>query len=103
MPGTMNHRESRFGLNHARSSSTVEGGIPPCSAICCLIERGHDGLGIAYGQASRVGVSPVQDDLDVGRPSALQVGCKVGAYVHRHQRGLLIDGLLQRILVVYDA
>src|ERR1019366_6994822 len=111
------HQKSQYAAN-ARDDEPpgVEIWIEPCaiqqygrgwyrSVLCdlCFIEGGYDGLCVTHCQASRVGVSPVQDELDVCRSSALQIGGKVRADIHRHQRGFIIDGLLQSILVMHNA
>ncbi len=74
------HQKSQYAANTRDDEPMgVEIWIEPCaiqqyrrrwysSVLCdlCFIEGGYDGLGIPYRQASRVGVSPVEDELDVG-------------------------------------
>ena len=47
MPGTMNQRLTRFGLNQARVSSCAGAAAPPCVARPVGVERGDDGADVA--------------------------------------------------------
>jgi hypothetical protein len=68
-----------------------------------FIEGGYDGLRITHCQGSGVGVSSIQNKLDVRCSSTLQVGAELRSDIHGDQRRLVVDSLLQLLLIMNDA
>ncbi len=90
-PGIMFQLVSRLPLYQARTLTLIGGGGEPVGRLPVVVEVADDGVDVADSGSGSIGVASVDDHLNVGRLTGVELACEVRTDTHDGQRVAVVD------------